>query len=78
MVSLKNGFFARSGNAASIVPAGHRYLQKYGGAIPILFVKNIGSAITITIKTTYLRYLSLESTALLSLNFGVGILKSRS
>ena len=55
MVSLKNGFFAISGNAASIVPAGQRYLQNYGGAMPNLLVRNIGNAITMTIKTIYLR-----------------------
>lgn len=54
---LNSGLAITCGIPPPSVPAGHMYLQKYGGFTPPFDDKNAGSRITKSSKTTYFKYL---------------------
>ena len=65
-----------SGIPPSKIPCGQMYLQKYGNAIPALFVIMIGSNITATARI--INFVYVKNLNFFVLNFFVGILCNKS
>ena len=54
----KVGLESRSGTPPNRVPLGQMYLQNHGSPMPVIPTTVIGSRMTNSTSTTYLRYLS--------------------
>jgi hypothetical protein len=54
-ISRNAGFRAKCGIPPPSVPAGHMYLQKYGGVTPVFVIANAGSKITNNSNTRYFK-----------------------